>query len=176
MSSFRKMFPTWPSRVFGLRNRRSQMPWLECPSAISASTSRSRAVSWASGPAFLRWLTRRDTIVGSMTHSPSPIRCSASASEPISDTRSSEQIAGALRQLLDERHGVSGLQVVRQDEDPDLREAAPDLLSGEQPLVGVAGRHLDVGDHKLRPPDFDEPQESRGVLSGTGDLEAGLDE
>jgi hypothetical protein len=72
-----KCLPTCPSSVFGLRKSRSQMPWLECPSAMSASTSRSRGVSSASGPALRRWLTRRETMVGSMMQSPSAIRRSA---------------------------------------------------------------------------------------------------
>jgi hypothetical protein len=38
----------------------------------------------------------------------------------------------------------------------------------------VARRHLDVGDGHVRPPDIDEAHQSRGVLGGPGDLEAGL--
>jgi hypothetical protein len=52
------------------------------------STSRSRSVSSASAPPFSSRDIRRETIVGSMTHSPSPIRRSASESTATSETRS----------------------------------------------------------------------------------------
>jgi hypothetical protein len=38
----------------------------------------------------------------------------------------------------------------------------------------VAGRHLDVGDGYVRPPGFDEAQQSGGALAGPRNLEAGL--
>lgn len=63
---------------------------------------------------------------------------------------------------------------MREHQDADPGKAATDLPSGKEPLVGVARRHLDVGDGDVRPPGFDEAQQSRGVLGGSGDLEAGL--
>jgi hypothetical protein len=54
--------------VRGLRNSRSPMPSLEWPSAMRESTSPSRSVTCSSGPARRR-ATRRETIVGSTTHS-----------------------------------------------------------------------------------------------------------
>src|ERR671924_1855996 len=46
-----KMLRTWLSTVFGLRKHSSPIRWLECPSAISVRTSRSRGESSSSGPA-----------------------------------------------------------------------------------------------------------------------------
>src|SRR5690242_18674164 len=48
MPSLVKMCVTCPSTVLGPRKRRSLMPLLDRPSAISASTWRSRPVSWLS--------------------------------------------------------------------------------------------------------------------------------
>jgi hypothetical protein len=85
-----------------------------------------------------------------------------------------QEVARAFRELLDERHRIARFQIVREHQDADIGIAAADLASGDEPFVGVARRHLDVGDGHVRPPGFDEAQQSRRVLGGPGDLEAGL--
>jgi hypothetical protein len=72
--SFMKMCLTCASTVFGLRKSCAQIALFERPSAIRASTSRSRSVSTASCLAGRARLTRRATIVGSITHSSSRSR------------------------------------------------------------------------------------------------------
>jgi hypothetical protein len=53
-----------------------------------------------------------------------------------------EQVADALRMLLQQSHGVARLQVVGQNEHADRGVTASDPLSCYQPLVGVRRWHL----------------------------------
>ena len=156
-----KIWRTWPSTVFGLTTSASQMPWLEWPSAISASTSRSRSVSSSSGPCARRALISRDTIVGSTTHSPSSMRRSASTSTASVGHALLEQVADALGRLLEQPQRVARLEVVGEHEHADVGVLAADLLRGDEPVVGVAGRHADVEDRHVRPRQRDAAQRLR---------------
>ena len=78
--------------------------------------------------------------------------------------------------LLEKPHGIARLQVVRKDEDTDLRVGAPDLLGRDEAFVGVGRGHLDVDEDDVRPPEVDETHE---LLAGPGlpdDIEACLDQ
>ncbi len=48
----------------------SAIPWLERPSAISSSTSRSRGVSSASGSSLRRFESNVETMIGSIAEPP----------------------------------------------------------------------------------------------------------
>ena len=71
--SLEKTLVTWASTVRGLRNRSLAIPTFERPSAIRASTSRSRGLSASIRLALrFRWMSRR-TMLGSITVSPATI-------------------------------------------------------------------------------------------------------
>jgi hypothetical protein len=87
-----------------------------------------------------------------------------------------EQVARSLGCLFEQAHRVARLEVVRQHEHPDIRMAAPDLLRGDQPVVGVAGWHADVDDRHVRP---GQRHAAQGLRCGGGfpdDVHAGLRE
>ena len=79
---------TYASTVFGLRYSRWQMAWLDRPSAITASTSRSRSVRSSSGLRVRLRPTSWATTDGSITSPPAAIRRTASDSSSRSDSRS----------------------------------------------------------------------------------------
>jgi hypothetical protein len=85
---------------FRAEEKRVQMALFERPSAISPSTSRS--VSSSSGPSSRGRFRSRETIVGSMTHSPSSIRLRASASTAAAPCPT---CAGSRRRLRPRRGG-----------------------------------------------------------------------
>jgi hypothetical protein len=86
--SFWKICLTCPSTVRWGTTRRLAIARLGRASASSASTSRSRLVSSSSGLASRRRPSRRETMVGSTTDSPSRSRRSASIRTAMSKTRS----------------------------------------------------------------------------------------
>ena len=155
------MWRTCVSTVFGLRKSVLQMPSLEWPSAISASTSRSRSVSSSSGLSSRGRPTSRATIVGSRTHSPSSMR--SQRVDEHGDVRDAllEQVAGALGVLLEQAHRVARLEVVREHEHADLGMRAADLLRGDEALVGVRRRHRDVDDRDVRARQLDASRRAR---------------
>src|SRR3954464_3284159 len=51
--------------------------------------------------------------------------------------------------LLDQAHRVARLKVVGEDEHADLGMLA-DLVGGDEPFVGLRGRHFDVDDRDVR--------------------------
>src|SRR5690242_17561681 len=76
--------------------------------------------------------------------------------------------------ILKQPGGVPRLQVLRQDQHPDVRVGAADLFRRDQALVGMGGRHLDVDDrHVGMFPDHD-PEELLGVAGLAGNVHAGV--
>ena len=162
------------STVFGDRYIRSPIAALERPSAISASTSRSRSVSSSSGPRARLRATRRDTIVGidhalALADPPQRVGEHGDVGHALL-----EQVARALGHVLQQPHRVVRLEVVREHEHADLRVAAADLLGGDEPVVGVGRRHADVHDGDVRAPRIDHPQQRVGIAAAPDDLEAGV--
>ena len=82
-------------------------------------------MSSSSGSWRRRRPTSRETIVGSMTVSPSPSRRSASTSMRDVEDALLEQVADPLRVLLEQPHRVARLDVLRQDQHADLGDARP---------------------------------------------------
>jgi hypothetical protein len=60
-----------------------------------------------------------------------------------------EQVAHAGRVAADELEQVRRLEVLRQDEHRHARMRAAYLRGGEQPVVGLPGRHADVDDRDV---------------------------
>src|SRR5215204_4793171 len=85
-----------------------------------------------------------------------------------------EEVAGALRVLLEQTHGVPRLDVVREHEHSDLGMGAADLLGGDEAFIGVRRRHLDVDDRHVRTGQLHPPHELLGVGGLPDDLESGL--
>ena len=65
---------------------------------------------------------------------------------------------------------------MREDEHTDLWMPVADLLGGDEPLVGVAGRHPDVGEDHIGQPRVDETQEPGGVARLSDHIEPGVGE
>ena len=82
-----KMFETCFSTAPSVTTSSSAMATFERPSAISASTSRSRGVSSSSGPSS-RWPSSWETASGSSAVPPSATRRTASTKSRTSATRS----------------------------------------------------------------------------------------
>src|SRR5215470_2453364 len=111
-----KMFLTCPSTVFALRVRRSQMPLLEQPSAIRASTSRSRPASRPRGLAGRARRRSRETMAR-VDHAFAPVPPGERAGEHTHAGHAFlEQIADPALMLLDQPHRVARLEVAGQDE------------------------------------------------------------
>jgi hypothetical protein len=76
--------------------------------------------------------------------------------------------------LLDQPHGVAGLDVLGQEKDANLWVLGADRLGGDQALVGVGGRHADVDQRHVGAGQADVVEQALGVL-GLGDhLDTGV--
>src|SRR5262249_4217868 len=73
-----------------------------------------------------------------------------------------------------EPHRVVRLQVMGQDEHPDAWMGRVDLLRGDQALVGVGGRHLDVNDRDVGACQLHFAVQFPGCACLADDLEARL--
>ena len=122
------------------------MPALERPSAIRASTSRSRAVSGSRPPGappggkevadhlgVERGAAGRDPGhgVGELVHVGDPVL---------------EQVAHAGRAGAQQPGRIHGLDVLRQHQHRGARMGPAQLDRGPQPFIGPGGRHPDIGD------------------------------
>jgi hypothetical protein len=72
--------------------------------------------------------------------------------------------------------GVSDLDVLGEDQDPDLGVAASDLGRGAEPLVGVGRGHPDVDYRDVRPVSPDLPQQVVDAVGYGDDVDPGLAE
>ena len=163
------------STVFGARDRRSQIAWFERPSAISARTSRSRSVRSSSGTRARRRPTSWATTSGSITEPPFAIRRIGVGEVVEVVDPVLEQVADAARTVGHQAQRERRLDVLRQDEDADVRAVlGADRLRRPEALVGVGRRHPDVDDRDVRAMLADGLQERVGVAGLGDDLEAGL--
>ncbi len=124
---------------------------LDAPVAIRPSTSRSRLVSRATGLASNRSRCRisASTTCGSMTLSPR--RTASSAEHEVLDVGDVllEQVAAPGAAAGHQGECPLGVGVLGQHHDPQLRVRAAEALGGADALVGVRGRHPDVGQHHV---------------------------
>ena len=137
---------TWASTVFSLRDRLDPIARLEQPSAMSESTSRSRVVR--SVHRIDRTTTAhelRDHLGidrgATLRHPPNGVAEPLKVGHPIL-----QQVPGAAGAVPEEIHRMLGLDVLGQDEHPDLRMLCADRLRRDQTLGRVCRRHPDVDD------------------------------
>ena len=131
--------------------RVSAIAALLLPLAISARTSRSRAVSPASGERSTRTFaaTSGSTILESSTEPPAATDSIAATSCTRSLDALLEQIGAALRAGLQQCHCVRGFGVVAQDDDADVGMLLAQEHRHADALVGARRRHPDVGHHHV---------------------------
>jgi hypothetical protein len=85
-----------------------------------------------------------------------------------------EQIADPFGAVADELQRVPRLDVLRQDQNADLRVIGAYLSRGAQPIIGVVGRHLDVCYDRLWLVGSRLAEQVGRVRRDRHDLEAGL--
>ena len=137
-------FSTVPSVI----QRRRPMPALERPSAISASTSRSRGVSSSSGSLDI---PRRDELLNqSGVDDRSTTAYASHGVEELVELGDAtlEQVADAAP-AREQRHRVLHLHVCREDQDRRLRELLADRLRCLEALRPMGWRHADVDDGEI---------------------------
>ena len=153
------------------------MPRSVRPSAISERTSRSRGVSWSSGLCGADC----DRGVGRRGQGRRPSRRqrrarSASTRSSMSSIAFLQEIADPLAATVEQPEGVLGLDVLRQQQHADLREAAADLLGDCEAFVAPGWRHADVDDCDVGAELVDRRQELVGGADLRCDLDAGFGE
>ena len=156
----------------GAEDRDSTMPLFDKnPSAITPKNLTLLAlVSSSSGLVWRGQLMRRATIVGSRTEAHPVMRRMASARTAMSDARSLTGV-GPPPGAVERPQGVPRLQELREDQHTQLGMGAPDLVRGDQPFVGIGGRHLDVDDGDVRSFQSDDPDELVAIVHLRDDLE-----
>src|SRR5438876_9156889 len=76
--------------------------------------------------------------------------------------------------FFDQPHGVMGLDVLGEDEHPDIGMLGADLLCGDEAFVGVVGRHADVDHGGVGLGHADRAQERGGVARLADHVDAGV--
>ena len=170
------MFVMCFSIARGVTTSASAMAWLERPSAISESTSRSRALSTSSGLERRLRATRRPTIDGSSAEPPSATRAHRVGEVVDVGDAVLEQVADAVGALREQLHRVLGLGVLREHDDAHARVRLADAPRGAHALVGVRRRHADVDHGDVRLERADRVHQVDGVLGLCDDLEARIRE
>src|SRR5215472_13224963 len=85
-----------------------------------------------------------------------------------------EQVTDPARVLFEEPHRVVRLKEVGQDEHPDIWMRRADFLGGDEALIGVGGRHLDIDDRDVGAGQLDFAAQLLGRARLADDVEAGL--
>ena len=62
-----------------------------------------------------------------------------------------QQVRPPLRSVLEQAHRIVGFHVLAQHDDAHLGMFGPDLPGGPNALVGLGGRHPNVGDDHVGP-------------------------
>ena len=168
-----KMPVTWRSTAGTVTNNWAAIPLLECPSAISASTSCSRGVSSSSA----LWVRTRPIIRGDdvRVQRRSAIRDAPHGIDEQVGVRHLllEQVAGALGAGGDEIEGVLVVQELGEHEHADLRMGGADRERRLQPVIGVGRWHLDVGEHQVGEVFVGHPHEFGRIVDGRDHVDAG---
>ena len=89
-------------------------------------------------------------------------------------TRCLSKYPGPFGTVADEIKRVASVEVLREDQNPDVRLLGAYLLRGAQAIVGVPGRHLDVGDDHVGLVGAGLADQVGRVGSYAGDLEPRL--
>ena len=149
-----------------MTNSRAAIAPFESPSATRPRTSRSRGVKSASGSSrrCAAEEARDDRRVDDRLSVGDPPQ-RVDEDRDVEDALL-EQVADPLRVLLEQPQRVARLDVVREEEHADRRDArCADLLRGDEALVGVRRRHADVDDRDVRPLEADLPRSALAASS-----------
>ena len=170
-----RMFLTCFSTVCSVTNSRSAIAWFERPSAIRASTSRSRSVRRSSGLSPCRRRpTSSPTTAGSRTEPPCPDAVDAGGELVEVGHALLEQVADAVGPGGEQFERVAGVDVLGEDEDSDRGPSLADDLGRAQSLVGVRRWHPDVDDRDVRAGALDQLEQAVAVGGEPDDFEAGF--
>src|SRR5262249_41378545 len=82
-----------------------------------------------------------------------------------------EEVAPAVRALVEELGGVERLGVLAQDDHADLGTRRAELHGKTDPLVGVRRRHPDVGEHQVRKRLVDRAPQLVEVAAGRQEID-----
>ena len=133
----------------------SEIAALLLPSAIAASTSSSRGVSWASGERSLRALaaTSTSTTLGSITERPSATASIAATSCGAVVHALLEQVGAAVRARLEQREDVRRVRVLAEHDDADVRvlDSRSGAATRIPSSVFVGGMRMSVNTTSGRP-------------------------
>ena len=165
-SSFWKIAVTCFSTAAAVTKSASAMPWFDLPSAIAASTSRSRGCPPAPEHPPDHLGVERATAGGD---APDRLQERLDVAHAFL-----EQVAHALRLRADELERVLLLVVLGKHEHAGLRTLLAQLERRAQPVVAMTGRHLHVGDDHVGLVGKRLAQEGLGVAGLPDDLEARL--
>ena len=166
-----RMLATCFSTAPTVSTSRSAIAELERPSAISASTSSSRAERTSSGPpAFRDEQLRHDLGVERRPARPD----APHGGDEVVDVHDPvlQEVADPAAPVGEELGGVGLLDVLRHDQDPRLGRAVAQRERGPHTLVAERRRQADVDDRDLRPLEQDARDQRRAVRDGRDDVEA----
>ena len=156
---------------------RSPMPLFERPSATSSITSRSRGVSRVERvvrAAPLREQLRDDLWIERRAAFSDAAQCCREVFEI--GHAVFQEVADPVGGLGEQARRNPHLDVLREDQNPDVRVAPSDLLGGTKPLVGVRWRHPDIDDCHIRLVARDLEQEVVGAGGLSDHVDTGLAE
>ena len=170
--SFWKMLVTCFSTPRSVRNTRAAIAEFDSPSAISSSTSRSRALSSPIGSSRRRRPTSCETTLGSSAEPPlgDPLDRGDEVGEVVDPVL--QQVADAFGAFLQQLERVALLDVLGEDEHRRVRVLLADLLRRAQSFVGLGRRHLDVDDRDVGLVRADLQQQILGRAALADDLES----
>ena len=89
--------------------------------------------------------TRVEITSGSMLDPPATTRWTESRKVVEVQDPALQEVPDALGSEDEQLQSAGGVDVLRQDDHRDVRQLAPDLQRGRDPVAGEGGRHPDVG-------------------------------
>ena len=165
---------TWRSTARSLTKSSSEIARFVCPSAIAFRTSRSRSVSVSSGPLVAAAPEHLGDDLGiedraAVIDPPHGVDEAVDLGDPVL-----EQVADTLAAGGEQVDRVVLLDVLRENQDPGLRQLLADRRRGAQAVVGVVRGHPDVDDRDVGLVGADLAEQVLGVGRLADDLDPGL--
>ena len=84
-----------------------------------------------------------------------------------------EEVGATRATAVEEREGIARIRVLAEHDDADVRVRLAQPLGSLDPLVGIPGRHPDVGDDDVRPLRVDRVEKGIEIVADGGDLDVG---
>lgn len=162
----------WASTVLVLSTSRSQIAWLERPSAmaqhltLACGESVQEALLTPAGEEAGDDLGIDDRLP--LPDPPDGVRQLADVAHPVL-----EQVAEPVRAVLQELHREVGVHVLREHEHADVRMARPDRPCRPEPFVRVGRGHADVRHDHVGRVAVHHAQQRLRVAALANDLEPG---